>query len=152
MRAHQNMLVLVAWLLCGTPAHAVLGEPVASVQGDQIRLQGRRKVSSAPRFEAHEIALPNGARITQYATPSGRVFAVAWRSHLKLKLDDLFGGYFAGYAQAMQAPAGPRGMVRVHHVELADLSVRETGRPGAYAGMAVVRSLVPPGVDADALR
>lgn len=152
MCARRGLLVVVAWLLCGAPAHAVLGEPVASVQGDQIRLQGRRRVTAAPNFAVHEIELPHGAHITQYVTPSGRVFAVAWRSRLKLKLDDLLGTYFAAYVQAMQAPVGRSGMVRAHRVDAADLSVRETGRPGAYAGLAVVRSLVPEGVDHHALR
>ena len=101
---------------------------------------------------SHEITLADGSSIREYVTPGGIVFAVAWSTRFKPDLAALLGQHAGAYAaaasEAMKAPGIRR------HVELrqGDLVVQSGGRLNAFVGRAWLRSLVPEGVNIDALR
>jgi hypothetical protein len=144
--------LLAALALAQQPAQAVLGEPVSSVHSDQMRMQGVRRTSVALRYEVHEIRMADGAFVRQFASPAGQVFALTWRSPLKLQLQPLLGQYFANYQQAIQQASTGRGFSRQSHVQASDLVVTESAAMGLFSGQAYVQSLVPGGVDVRALR
>jgi len=148
-------LVAAAGLALSLPAAATLGEDLASVHADQLRLGAARRQQVMPALAAqvHVLTLPDGSTIRQYTTPQGRVFAVAWNTHFKPRLDQLLGTHFAAYAEA-----GRRAQVRrpgvLHSAAMAqgDLVVRSTAHLQAHVGMAYLRSLLPAGTSPDALR
>lgn len=146
-------LGLVAVGLCQAwPAHAVLGEPVASVHVDQMRLHGARRQSLGLRYQVHDITQADGSVLRQFATPSGVVFAVSWRSHLKPNLSSLLGVHYENYARATRAAAPGRGFTRRNAIQAGDLVVTESQHLGFFSGQAFVRHLVPEGVDVNGLR
>jgi hypothetical protein len=142
-------------LACGLAfaplAQAVLGERVDSIHADQMRLQGVRRLSTTLQYQVHDIRLADGATVRQFATPAGQVFALAWRSHLKLQLQPLLGQYFSPYSAARQAAAPGQGFARQSALAQGGLVVRESAHLGLFAGLAYVRQLVPEGVDPNAL-
>lgn len=133
-------------------AHAVLGERVETIHADQMRLQGARRLATALRYQVHDISLADGSSVRQFASPSGQVFALAWRSHLKLQLQPLLGQYFSGYSAARMASAKGHGFARQSMLTEGALVVHESAHMGMFAGLAYVRHLVPEGVDPNALR
>lgn len=146
-------LCAAGWLCAlPLPAAATLGEPVASVQVDQMRMQGSRHISSALRYQVHDIRSADGAVVRQYATASGTVFCVSWRSQLKPNLEGLLGSHFGDYAAAMRQAAPARGYARKSDVQYGDLVVNEVQHMGMFRGQACLRNLLPQGVDAHALR
>ncbi len=144
----------VALLLAASPAHAVLGGDVSTVAADQVRLRGARHavVIASVAVRSHEITMADGSAIREFVTPSGVVFAVAWNTRFKPDLEALFGAHAATYAAAATDALRTPGIRR--HVELrrGDLVVRSTAHLNAYVGKAWLQSLVPQGVDVDALR
>lgn len=149
-------LLAAAWGLwlwaLSLPAKAVLGEPVASVHADQMRLQGTRRVSSALRYQQHTIQSTDGAVVRQYAAASGQVFCVSWRSQLKPNLASLLGAHFGDYTVATRKAAPARGFARKSDIQIGNLAVSEVQHMGMFSGQACLRNLVPEGVDVHALR
>lgn len=134
------------------PANAVLGEAAASVHADQVRLHGARRLSQGLRYQVHDIRQADDSVLRQYVTPSGTVFAVSWRSHLKPNLQALLGSHFPGYAQATRDATSRKGYARQNAIQAGNLVVSETMQMGLFTGRAYLRHLVPEGVDLNALR
>lgn len=154
MRTTAVLLALAAGLV-GVPgsARAVLGEDLASIHADQMRLAGARRLSAAPGMQVHTLTLPDGSTVRQYAGTDGRVFAVAWNARSKPRLDQLLGTYFATYAEGGRAAMRQRpGVLHTVVVQQGDLRVEAQAHLNAHVGRAWLRSRVPAGVATDALR
>lgn len=148
-------LTLCAVLLTGVPglALAVLGEPESSVQGDQMRLAGARRQTAGMDYRMHTITLPDGSTVRQYAGTDGVVFAVAWNTRFKPRLDQLLGTHFAAYAQGgREALRRSPGVKHNAVVSVGDLVVESTAHLQSHVGRAWLRSRWPVGMAADALR
>jgi len=78
-------------LLCPCIAAAALGEPESSVQADGALLRGSIKVSDHANYRLHEIKLPSGTLVREFAGPDGKIFAVAWRGPAAPNLRQTFG-------------------------------------------------------------
>ena len=140
--------------LASTAASATLGEPVSTVEADRARVQGERRVVQATttRLQAHVITQADGSTIKEFVTPGGIVFAVAWSTRLKPRLETLLGAHATRYASAARAAMATPGIR--HGVVLAsdDLVVQASAHLNAHVGLAYLRSLVPEGVRIDELR
>ena len=147
-------MLTVSLVLVALPAHAVLGGDVSTVAADQTRLRGARHaaVIAGASLRTHEITMADGSSIREFVTPSGIVFAVAWSTRFKPDLEALFGAHAPAYAAAASEALRTPGIRR--HVELrrGDLVVHSTAHLNVYVGRAWLQSLVPQGVDVDALR
>jgi hypothetical protein len=139
----------VAALLQPMQALAVLGGDVSATRRTAQAADARQ--SLALRYRTFETVAPDGSSIREYARPDGIVFAVAWSTRIKPDLPTLLGQHFQPFAQAARQKAAP-GMSRQIAVQQGDLVVHSAGHLNAFAGRAYVRSLVPEGVDVDALR
>jgi hypothetical protein len=146
------LIVVSSLILFPFEAGAVLGENVSSVRADQVRFKGEHSEGASPKMAVHEIRLADGSIIKEYVNESGLVFAVSWRSRLKPDLEALLGTSFASFAASTSAPSGVAGMKRQLSVRRTNLVVHQSGRMNAFGGLAYVPSLVPAGVEADALR
>ncbi len=140
-------------LLAATPAWAVLGGGVAEVQGEQLRLRATRAVANAFQAGAvHELRLADGSSIRQFINTQGIVYAVAWSTRVKPDFTQLLGRYAAdfdaGAAMALRTP----GIKRSAFVDRGDLVVQSGGRQGAFVGKAWLKSQLPAGTHADAIR
>jgi len=144
----------VVLLLTAARAAATLGEPAATVDADRALLKGDHRVvqSQAARFQLHTITLADGSAIREYVAPNGIVFAVAWSTRLKPRLETLLGSHAPAYAAAASAALATPGVRHAASLGSGDLVVRAGAHLNAHAGLAYLKSLVPDGVRIDELR
>ena len=153
--AHATALrasVLVA-LCAACPAWAGLGGGVADVQGEQLRMHATRAVTATLQpGSVHELRLADGSSIRQFVNAQGVVYAIAWSTRVKPNFTQLLGSYAADFhAGAAAAPRTP-GIKRSAFVDQGDLVVQSGGRLGAFFGKAWLKSQMPAGTDANAVR
>ena len=128
---------------------AALGGDLASVQTDQARLKATlRPVMQNGKYAVHELQVPSGTVIRQYASPDGSVFGIAWRGPMLPDLKQLLGTYFDQYAAANVKHTGHRS-IRIHQ---GGLVFESSGHMRAFVGRAYVPQLVPPGVAIEEIR
>ncbi len=139
-----SSLVAVTALWPGL-SFATLGEPVASVQADGRELQGSIKESDHGNYRVHEIQLPSGTLLREYAGLDGTVFAVTWRGPFMPNLRQTLGRYFDAYVAAAKANHADH-----RHLAIAqdDLVVQSSGRMHAFTGRAYLPKALPAGVAA----
>jgi Protein of unknown function (DUF2844) len=132
--------VLLALLLGASPAWAVLGEPLSSVQSDHAYFRGTLEASPRLGYTAHQITAPDGTVVREYVSPEGTVFGVSWQGPAMPNLTQLLGSYAADFHQASQSPHGRRGplVVRTDRVV-----IESGGHMRAFHGRAYVPNLVP---------
>ena len=136
------------------PAHvfAVLGGDTNSVQADQVHMQGSLRSTRAQAYTVHEIQAATGTTVREYISPSGTVFAVAWKGPWPPDMRQLLGEYFDQYTQAAEVQSNARTGRRPLHIELPGLVVHVGGHPRSFAGTAYLPDRLPHGVSAEELR
>jgi len=142
-------VALVFFLTTGFPAWAALGGDVASIQADQLHMQGSRNMMAADSYTVHEIQAASSTVVREYASSNGKVFAVTFHGPWPPDLRQLLGNYFDQYSRAMHAQNSLR---RGRHPVMIDepgLSVHIGGHPRAFAGKAYAPDLLPTGVRAE---
>jgi hypothetical protein len=129
------------------PAAASLGDTVASVRTDQVRLRGQLRVRSEPGYSVQEITEAMGTVVREFVSPAGVVFAVSWNGPVIPNLQQMLGSYFTQYRTAVKSERAAR-MRRVghHHVDVRTpaLVVHAGGHMRHYFGIAYVPALLPP--------
>jgi hypothetical protein len=138
-----------ATLFFATPARAALGGNAASIQADQVHLQGSRRLVAAGNYTVHEILAPTGTVVREYVSADGKVFAVAWNGPFLPDMRQLLGDYFDRYARAVQVQSNARMGRRPVMIDQPELVVRMGGHMRAWAGKAYVPNMVPPGVQVE---
>ncbi len=130
-------------------ASATLGETEASVQANAARVQGSLKVMDRPVYRLHEIQLPSGTVVREYAGLNGMVFAVTWQGPAIPNLRETLGRYFEDYLAAAKA-----NRLDHHHLSAAqnDLVIQANGHMRAFSGRAYLPLAVPAGVDLGDIR
>ena len=147
--------ILTGWAaLCfiAHQANATLGEPVVSIESDQVTVPAAHQKQGATRaaYTLHE--LESGATtIREYVSPSGIVFGLAWNGLTHPKLDTLLGSYFADYQVAAAHTARQRGQRR-QLVQGSRVIVQKWGHMRDLHGRAYDPSLLPAGVSADEIQ
>lgn len=134
------------------PAWAALGGDTASVQADQIHMQGTRRTMATASYTVHEIQAASGTVVREYVSSEGKVFAVAFRGPWLPDLRQLLGSYFDQYSQAVQTQ---RSMGRRRSPVMIDtpgLSVQIGGHPRSFSGRAYVPEMMPSGVAAEEIQ
>jgi hypothetical protein len=126
-------------------AAAALGEPETSVQTDVARLRGSIKVTPRANYKLHEIQLPSGTLVREFAGSDGTVFAVAWRGPTVPNLRAILGQYFDNYVTAAKAQHSGH-----HHLQIreSNLVVLAGGHMRAFSGLAYLPRALPSGVSA----
>jgi hypothetical protein len=148
LRATASALIAVA-----PPVFAVLGGDAASVEGDRLQMRATRQAAaSGLSSTVHEIRLADGSTIREFVNGRGIVYAVAWSTRVKPNFEQLLGPHAAAFdAEAVSAARQP-GLKRSIGIDRDDLVVVSSGRPGAFVGRAWLKSQLPAGVLADAIR
>ncbi len=128
------------------PAQAALGGGAASIQADQVHMQGSRRMIAANSYTVHEIQADTGTVVREYVSADGKVFAVAWHGPWLPDMRQILGTYFDQYAQAMQAQGDGRVRRRPVMIEQPGLVVQIGGHMRAFSGWAYVPEMLPSGV------
>ena len=134
------------------PAWASLGGDTASIQADQLYMQGTRRTLAAESYTVHEIQAATGAVVREYVSREGKVFGLAWHGPWPPDMRQLLGSYFEQYVQAAKAQSGSRMGRRPLMIEQPGLVVEMGGHPRAFAGVAYVPEMLPPGVRAEEIQ
>ena len=125
-------------------AAAALGEPETSVQAEVARMRGSITVTPHANYKLHEIQLPSGTLVREFAGSDGKVFAVAWNGPTVPNLRHTLGQYFDNYVAAAKAPHSGH-----HHLQIreSNLVVQAGGHMRAFSGLAYLPPAVPSGVN-----
>ncbi len=148
LRVLLYVVLVVPALLC-IPAFCTLGEDVSSIASDQAHMKSSIRVLVTSSYSVHEMRTPAGTTVRQFVSPGGTVFAITWQG-FSPDLQQLLGNYFSEYLAAASSQHSRRG--RGVFVDTGDLVVETGGHMRFVAGRAFLRSKLPQGVDADALR
>ena len=140
---------ILAVALMPHSALAGLGEPEASVTNDVQQLRGSIKSNERSNYRVHEIQLPSGTVLREFATPGGTVFAVAWSGPAIPNLRQALGRYFDVFATAAQAKRGGRHFL---HIKENDFVMHSSGHMRAFSGQAYLPLSLPAGTSPDELR
>jgi hypothetical protein len=124
-------------------ATAALGEAEASVQADLAQLHGSIKVAERANYRVHEIQLPSGTVVREFAGLDGTVFAVAWSGPTVPNLRQTLGRYFDNYVTAAQANRLGHHQLQINQ---SDLVVHASGHMRAFSGVAYLPPALPSGV------
>jgi hypothetical protein len=130
-------------------ACAALGEPESSIAGDLQHLKGSIKATNRSNYRVHEIRLPSGTVLREYAAVGGNVFAVAWSGPAIPDLRQALGRYFDVYVTAAQAKHGAH---RHLQIEQSGFVMESSGHMRAFSGRAYLPQALPPGTSVDEIR
>jgi len=145
-----KMLVVVASLVIpASRSWASLGGDAASIQADQVHMQGNRRTMAAESYTVHEIQANSGTVVREYVSPEGKVFAVAWHGPWMPDMRQILGSYFDQYARANQSQSGARMRRGPVVIDEPGLVVQIGGHMRAFAGRAYVPEMLPSGVRAE---
>jgi hypothetical protein len=147
--AVRTLLAAVSLLLLAEPSWAVLGERVDSLAADRQRLHGEMRSSAGEGFSVYEITAADGTVVRQYASTSGRVFAVSWRGPFVPDLAQLLGSYFPDFQQAAHSAVRRRGPLVARTSRLV---VATGGHMRAFHGLAYIAGELPPAVPEGVVR
>ena len=138
----------LALAMTALPASASLGGDAASIQADQVHMQGTRTMRAAGSYTVHEIQGENGTKVREYISADGKVFALAWNGPWFPDMKQILGTYFDQYSRASQTQRTTRirrGPVMINEP---GLIVQIGGHMRAFAGRAYVPEMLPTGVGA----
>jgi hypothetical protein len=138
------LVALMPGLAC-----AALGEPESSITGEVQHLKGSIKSTLRTNFRVHEIQLPSGTVLREFAAIGGNVFAVAWSGPAIPDLRQALGRYFDVYVTAAQATQGTR---RHLQIEQSEFVMQSSGHMRAFSGRAYLPQALPPGTSVDEIR
>ena len=144
---HFGALLLVA-VLAPHPAFATLGEPETSVASDAAEFKASVKSMEQANYRVHQIQLPSGTVLREFAAPDGIVFAVAWNGPSMPDLRQTLGAYFNAFAAAAKAPHGGHHMLQVQQDQFV---MQSSGHMRAFTGRAYLPQALPAGVAPDEL-
>lgn len=147
--AAATAVILMVNLAAALPAWGSLGGDAASIQADQLHLQGNRTIKSADSYTVHEMQAASGTVVREYLSPEGKVFAIAWQGRWMPDLRQLLGGYFEQYRAAVQTHSGTRIVRKPVMIDQAGLVVQIGGQIRAFSGRAYLPEMLPTGVRAE---
>ncbi|HWO35926.1 MAG TPA: DUF2844 domain-containing protein [Candidatus Acidoferrum sp.] len=134
------------------PAWAALGGDMASVQADQVHMQGSRRVTTAAAYTVHEIQGASGTVVREYVSSEGKVFAVAWQGPWLPDMRQLLGNYFDQYTAAIKSQSGGRIGRRPLVIEHPGLTVELAGHSRSFTGRAYIPEQMPSSIGAEGIR
>lgn len=138
-------ILAAAWI--PRMAVAALGEPELTVQTDVAQLRGSINTTEHAGYRLHEILLPMGTRVREFAGLDGKVFAVAWSGPTLPNLRQTLGPYFDTYVTAVKLRRG-RGPIQIQQ---SGFVVRAAGHMRDFSGVAYLPAAVPGGVNVQEL-
>lgn len=138
----RTLLVFAAALVAlalPLSAQASLGGDAASVRADQAHFQSALRSTVNSDYTVHELKAPTGVVVREYVSSAGKVFAVSWQGPARPDLQQLLGGYFQAFVQAVHSQKSSR-------MRRAPLVIRQPGfvfEMGGHMRWIVGRAYIP---------
>ena len=145
-------LLLAFSLAFSLPARAELGGDISSVQNDQVHMKGALRSTAFNNYTVHEITDTNGGVVREYASPGGKVFAVAWQGRWAPDLRQLLGTYFEQFARATELQQSQRSGRGPLLIQEPGLAVHTSGSMRNVFGRAFIPEQMPEGLNPASLR
>jgi hypothetical protein len=157
MHLHSHVpisrLVLVVLLMVAAAqlpaAHAALGQPEATVSADVQHLSGSIKSTERASYTVHEIQLPSGGVLREFAVAGGNVFAISWSGPAIPDLRQALGSYFDVFVAAAKVPHSGHTHLQIQQTGFV---MQSAGHMRAYSGRAYVPQSIPAGTSLDEIR
>lgn len=156
----QGAIAIVA-LLAPLSCWATLGDNAASVLADQAQMKGTITSVDNRTYVLHEITAPSGAKVREYVSPAGAVFAVTWEGQFPPDFQQLLGPYYQQVQQAIQQQktaeqSGDQQQSRRRrgpvYVATSGIVFSQSGHQHSFHGQAYIPQLVPQGVPTSDIR
>ena len=145
--------ILTLTLLAITlPAFGALGGDVTTVEADTAHMQGSLRITHSGAYAVHEIQTPTGTVIREYASASGKIFAVAWRGPWLPDMQQLLGDYFQQFADAAQTQGNQRLGRKPLQITQPGFVLQQFGHMRSFTGRAYIPEMLPPGVSPEAIQ
>jgi hypothetical protein len=128
-------------------AAAALGGPETSIAEEAQRLNVSVKSTELNHYRVHEMQMPSGTVVREFAGTGGTVFAVAWSGPTIPNLREALGQYFAAYVSAAQSKrAGSH-----THLEIRQNGwvMQSNGHMRSFQGRAYLPQALPAGMAVD---
>ncbi len=109
---------MVIGALWSAAASATLGEPESSLTAETQLNRASIKQSDYGSYRVHQMQLPSGTVLREYAGPDGKIFAVSWNGPFIPNLRQSLGSYFAEFAAEAPAAHGNRKHLEVRQADL----------------------------------
>jgi hypothetical protein len=139
------ILVLIGWLWLPLTAISELRGNVASVARDSQYVGGAFNTRRSRECTIYEIKDRNGTLIREFVSPSGQVFAIAWKGHFLPQMDHFLGPLFEAFSTAVQARSSKHSWREPLAIHIPELVFESGGRTGWFEGRAYDPSGVPKG-------
>lgn len=136
-------MLLVLGASWATVASATLGQPESAIAQETQLTHASIKQSDFGAYRIHQMELPSGTLVREYAGPDGKVFAVSWTGPFIPNLKQSLGAYYDEFAAGAGVPHGNRRRLEVREP---DLVVLESGHMRAHHGLAYLPQSLPSGV------
>jgi hypothetical protein len=130
-------------------ACAALGEPESTAKDDAQRLEASIKSTDRANYRVHEIQLPSGTVLREFAALGGNVFAVAWSGPAIPNLRQALGRYFDVYVAAAKASHTGHNHLQIQQ---GDFVMQSSGHMRAFTGRAYLPQALPAGTSVEELR
>lgn len=131
-------------------AFAALGGDVSSIDAEKTQMKAALQTASGnSQYTIYEMRTPSGTAIREYATLTGKIFAVAWQGPTVPDLQKLLGTYFSEYSEA--AKGKHEGHSRLA-IQRSGLVAYSTGHMRSFSGKAYVPQTLPPGMTANEIK
>ena len=131
-------------------AFAELGGNLNSVERDRVRMNASITVRPMGQYTVHEMTSESGSTLREFASPDGKIFAVAWQGPFHPDYQQVLGAYFA---QLQQATGQPRRARRAPvMIETPGFVFESFGHFRDLAGRAYLPQMLPAGVAVEDIR
>jgi hypothetical protein len=137
--------------LASIPACGALGEDSSSVQKDQAHMNASLHSTQRSGYILHELRLPSGAVVHEFASASGHVFTISWQGSSVPDLQQLLGSHFEDFQQVARAQQR-RGVGGAIIVQSNGMVVELGGHMRDIRGRAYLVDQLPAGVRIEDLR
>jgi hypothetical protein len=135
--------IVVIGALWTSVASATLGQPESSIAAETQLNRASIKQSQMGAYRVHEMQLPSGTVLREYAGLDGKVFAVAWSGPFMPNLKQALGTYFDEFSAQLGTAHGTRKHLVIRQP---DLVVESGGHMRAHHGRAYLPQAIPSGV------
>lgn len=139
------LLVSGVALSLARPLRAELNGTISSIEVDRDYVAGKVATTLHLGSMVYEITDRNGTIIREYASPTGRIFAISWEGHFLPEMEHFLGNLFEQYAIAMRSGQKTRNWRQPIFLQTPDLTFENSGHTGWYQGRAYLESGVPNG-------
>jgi multidrug efflux pump subunit AcrA (membrane-fusion protein) len=114
-----------------------------------MRMQAKLQITNRDSYAIHELQMPTGAKVREFADHGGKVFAVSWSGGWGPNLRDILGVHYEQFIQGSGGRRVTRGPVRI---VLPGMVIVMAGHQRNFFGQVCLTDLLPVGLRPEDVR